>query len=144
VASGALGGPQAALGVFALLSIATGVAGRWPFFLQTGLSLLLAQYAAFLLEYGEVDARAPLYAAGLLVAAELSYAALEPPATRRAFVRAAALLVACAAAAAGLAVLLLGAAAASGGSLTEEVLGVAAAAATIALVARLAWSARDR
>ena len=144
VASGALGGPLAALGTFAALSLAVGIAGRWPFFVQTGFSLLLAQYAAYLLEHGDVDARAPLYAAGLLVAAELGYAALEPPATRRAFARGAVLLAASAAAAAALGVLLLGAAAASGGSLTEEVLGVGAAAATIALVARLTWSARSR
>jgi hypothetical protein len=134
----------ATLGTLAALSVAVGVAGRWAFFVQTGLSLLLAQYAAFLLEHGDVDARAPLYAAGLLIAGELGYAALEPPATRRAFARGAALVAACAAAAAALGVFLIGAAAASGGSLTEELLGVGAAAATIALVARLAWSARNR
>ena len=144
IGSGALGGPLALLGTLAALSVGVGVAGRWAVFVQAGLSLLVAEYAAFLLERGDVDAWAPLFAAGLLIAGELSYAALEPPATRRAFVRGAALVVACGGAAAVLGVLLLGAAAASGGSLTEELLGVAAAAATIALLARLAWSARNR
>jgi hypothetical protein len=111
---------------------------------QIGLSLLLAEYAAFLLEHSDVDAGAPLFAAGLLVTGELSYAALEPPATRRAFARGAALLVVSAVAAAALAVVLLGAAAASGGTVVEGALGVGAAAATIALVARLAWSAQRR
>jgi hypothetical protein len=140
--SGALGEPFAGLGTLAGISLAVGVAGRWAVFVQTALSLLLAEYAGFLLERGEVDARAPLFAAGLLVAGELGYAALEPPATRRAFARGAALLAVVAAAAAALGVLLLAAAAASGGSLAEEVAGFAAAAATIALVARLAWTAR--
>lgn len=110
--------------------------------MQTALSLLLAEYAAFLLEHGDVDARAPLVAAGLIAAGELGYAAVEPPATRRGFGRGALLLVLVAACSAAFGVLLLAAAAASGGSLVEEIVGFAAAAATIALVARLAWTAR--
>lgn len=137
-----LGEPFAVLGTLAGLSLAVGVAGRWAFFVQTALSLLLAEYAGFLLERGEIDPRAPLFAAGLLVAGELGYAALEPPATRRGFTRGAAVLAALAAAAAALGVLLLAAAAASRASLAEEVIGFGAAAAAIALVARLAWTAR--
>jgi hypothetical protein len=142
VASGALGEPLGLLGACAALALAVGVAGRWAFFVQTGLSLLVAEYAAYLLERGEVDARAPLFAAGLLVVGELGYAALEPPATRGAYMRGAVLLVVTGCAAAALGVLMLGVAAVSGGSLAEEMLGVGAAAATIALVARLAWTAR--
>jgi hypothetical protein len=141
-ASGALGEPFAGLGTIACLSLVVGVVGRWSFLVQTALSLLLAEYAAFLLEHGDVDARAPLVAAALIVVGELGYAALEPPSTRREFARGAFLLVLVAAGAAGLGVLLLAAAAASGGSLEEEIVGFAAAAATIALVARLAWVAR--
>jgi hypothetical protein len=143
LASGALGEPFTGLGILAAGSLVAGVAGRWSILVQAALSLLLVEYAGFLLERGEVDARAPLFAAGLLVAGELGYAALEPPATRRAFARGAALLAGLAAAAAALGTLLLAAAAASGGSLAEEIVGFAAAAATIALVARLAWKARS-
>jgi hypothetical protein len=144
VASGALGEPFAALGIVACLALAAGVAGHWAVLVQTAFSLLLGEYAAFLLERGDVDARAPLFAAGLIAAAELGYAALEPPATTRALLRGAALLAVVAAGAAALGVLLLAAAAASGGSLAEEIVGFAAATAAIALVARLAWTARTR
>lgn len=142
LASSALAEPFAGLGVLAGIALVAGVAGRWAILVQTALSLLVVEYAGFLLERGDVDARAPLYAAGLLVAGELGYAALEPPATRRAFARGAVLLAGVAAAGAALGTLLLAAAAASGGSLTEEIVGFAAATATIALVARLAWTAR--
>lgn len=124
------------------LLLAVGLLGRWSALVQIALSLLLAEYAVFLLERGQVDARAPLYAAGFLAVAELAYAALEPPATRRGLARTFVVVVLLAAGAAALGVFLLGAAALSGGTLLEEALGIAAAAAAIALVARLAWTSR--
>jgi hypothetical protein len=140
-ASEALRAPLAAVTVAALAVLAVAVIGRWSAFVQLALWLPLAAYAAFLVERGEVDTRAPLVAAGLLVAAELAYAALEPPTTRRAAARSALLVLVGAAGAAALGALLVGAAALGRGTLVEYAFGFAAAAATVALLTWLAWSA---
>jgi hypothetical protein len=124
-----------------VLALAVGVAGRWGALVQLALSLPVGGYAAFLVERGDVDARAPLMAAGLLVAGELAYASLEPPTTRRAALRAGMLAALAAAGAAALAVLLIGTAALGGGSLLEYAFGFGAAAAAIAVLTWLAWTA---
>lgn len=98
----------------------------------------MGAYAAFLFEREAFDTRAPLVAAALLAAGELAYTSIEPPA-RRVWP----FSVATVAAAAGIAALLLGAAGAGGGGggLRDLVLGILAAAAALAVVARLAATA---
>jgi hypothetical protein len=140
-ASGALREPLAALGILSALGLVVGLVGRWGPVVQVGLSLAVAQYAAYLLERGDADSLAPLYAAGLLVAAELAYDAIEPRGARE---RRGVLVALLGLAAALVAVLSLGAAAVSSGGLLVEIVGIAAAAATLALLARLAWNARER
>ena len=98
------------------------------------------QYLALLVGREELDARAPLIAAGLIIVAELAYAGLEPPATRRGLARTALVTLLLAVGAAALGALLLAAAAASSGTLVEATVGVVAAAGAIALVAWLATS----
>lgn len=108
-----------------------------------------AEYTAWLVLDGRgIDAAAPLVAAGLALAAELSYRSLEargpvPPAAgengRRAFD---ALGVAAVGGVAGIVVLAVGDQTAGGGSLLE-VVGVMAAVGAVALVALLARSGLD-
>ena len=100
--------------------------------------LSLGSYAAYLGDETAFDRAAPFVAAALVLAGELAYTSLEPPARRTwpftsAMVAAAALLAA----------LLLGAAGAGGGGLRDLVLGVVAAAGALALVARLAVTRRE-
>jgi hypothetical protein len=106
---------------------------------QLGLSLVVVQYAAFLLERGDVDARAPFVAAALLACGELAYTSIEPPA-RRTWPFSLALVVG----AGAVASLLLGAAGTGPGGLGAMVAGVVAAVAALALVARLAATAVRR
>jgi hypothetical protein len=126
----------------ALLALAVGAIGRWGALIQLALSLPVGAYAAFLVERGEVDASAPLVGAGLLVAAELAYASLEPPTTKRAAARSAALVVLAAVGAIALGALLAGAAAIGEGTLVELAFGIGAAAAVVAVLTWLAWSGR--
>lgn len=123
-----------ALAVFGL-----GLLGAWAPLVQLGLSLVVAEYAAYLLERGDVDAQAPLVAAALLASGELAYTSIEPPA-RRTWPFSLALV----AGAAVVASLLLGAAGASAGGLGALVVGVVAAVGALALVARLAATAVRR
>jgi hypothetical protein len=131
--------PLAALAVLALLALAVGLAGSWGPLVQLGLALAVASYAAARVERDEFDPRAPLVAAALLAAAELAYTSIEPPA-RRVWPFSLVVVVV----AAGVAALLLAAAGVGGGRVRDLVLGVVAAAAALALVARLAATATRR
>jgi hypothetical protein len=128
--------PLAFVGGLGLLSLAVGLAGRWSPLLQLSLSLVVADYAGALLDTGEIDAWAPLVAAAFLATGELAYTSIEPPA-RRVWPFSLGMVVA----AAGVAALLLGAAGAGGGHLLDLALGLLAAAAALAIVARLASTA---
>jgi hypothetical protein len=126
-------------GAVAVALFAVGLVGAWAPLVQLALSLVVAEYAAYLLERGDVDARAPLVAAALLASGELAYTSIEPPA-RRTWPFSLALV----AGAAVVASLLLGAAGASTGGLGALVVGVVAAVGALALVARLAATAVRR
>jgi hypothetical protein len=142
LASSRLREPLAAATGVALLSLVVGAIGRWAALIQLALSVPVGMYAAFLVDRGEVDASAPLVGAGLLVAAELAYASLEPPTTNRAAARSAALVALAAAGAVALGALLVGAAAFGEGTLAEFAFGVGAAAAAVAVLTWLAWLGR--
>lgn len=129
--------PLALAGALALAACLAGIAGRWGALLQAGLVVAVAAYGAALLERDAFDGRAPLVAAALLAAGELGYTSIEPPARR---VWPSTLLVLLLAA--GTASVLLAAAGAGSGRVRDLVLGVAAAAGALALVARLAARAR--
>ena len=144
LASSGLRDPLAAATGLALLLLAIGAIGRWGTLIQLSLALPLGAYAAFLVEQGEVDAKAPLVGAALLVAGELGYAALEPPTTRKGAVRSAALVGVAALGAVALGSLLIGTAVIGEGSLVEFAFGVGAAAAAVAVLAWLAWSTSRR
>jgi hypothetical protein len=136
-------------GVAALCVLAAAVVLGWPVAIAWALALLGSAYA-IALATGEdgaaVDAVAPLYAGGLLLVAELSYWSLELRGSRReepgAMLRRLVALTALAAlsVAIGGFVVLVTAAPARGG-LVWDALGVAALAATLAIVA---WLARPR
>ncbi len=128
--------PLGALAVAAVLALAAGLVGHWGPLVQLGLTLGVVSYAVALVERDAFDERAPLVAAAMLATGELAYTSIEPPA-RRAWPFSLLLVVA----AAGVASLLLAAAGIGGGRVRELVLGVAAAAAALAVVARLAATA---
>ena len=125
--------PLAIAGGVALVALAVGLVGRWGPLLQLALSIAVAAYAASLLDRGEVNPRAPLVAAALLVVGELAYTSIEPPA-RRVWP----FSVGMVAAAAGVGALLLGVAGLGGGEARDLAIGVIAAAGALAIVARLA------
>lgn len=137
----------ATVGIFGVAVLAVALVGRWSELLPWAIALLGAQYAAsLLLRDGGIDPLAPLYAALLLVTAELTFWALEakPALGGRSVVvrRLAALLVlALGSAGAGFAVL-----AVSGGDVGSgfalQLLGLCAAAATLVVVTGLAWRTR--
>ena len=128
--------PVAALAALGLAALAAALAGRWGPLAQLGLALTVAAYATALVERDAFDERAPLVAAALLATGELAYTSIEPPA-RRAWPFSLVLI----AGAAGVAALLLAAASVGGGRVRDLVVGVVAAAAALALVARLAATA---
>jgi hypothetical protein len=138
-----------AVGGVATAVLAIAIVGRWQALLPWGIALLGAPYAAsLLLRDGGVDALAPLYAAALLLTAELSYWASEQgpffggrPTVLRRLGSLLGLGVGTAAAAA--AVLAVSEAGAGSGVLLELV-GVLAASGAVALVAWLAWQERVR
>lgn len=115
------------------MALAIGLAGRWGSLVQLSLTIAVVAYAVSLLDRGEVDQRAPFVAAALLAVGELSYTSVEPPA-RRVWP----FSVGMVAASAGVAALLLGVAGLGGGEVRDLAIGVAAAAAALAIVARLA------
>lgn len=131
----------------ALLGVA--VVGRWHDLLPWGIALLAAPYAVSLLvREGGIDALAPLYAAGLLFTAELCYWATERTAGvggREIVLARAGSLLGLSLAAGGSAVLVLAVSdVGGGGGVALEVVGIAAAAGALALVAWLAWRTSSR
>lgn len=125
--------PLAVAGAAAVVALAVGLVGRWGALVQLALTISVVTYAVSLLDRGEVDQRAPFVAAALLAVGELAYTSLEPPA-RRVWP----FSVGMVAASAGVAALLLGVAGLGGGEVRDLALGVLAAAAALAIVARLA------
>ena len=132
-------------GVAALCVLAAAVVLGWPAAIAWALALLGTAYATALAgkDAGAVDAVAPLYAGGLLLVAELSYWSLELRGSRReepgAMLRRLVALTAFAAlsvAIGGFVVLVTAAPAGSG--LAWDAVGIAAVAATLAIVATLA------
>jgi hypothetical protein len=135
----------APLGIFAAALLAVALVGGWPDVVPWAVALLGAQYAASLLLRDGIDELAPFYAALLVVTAELAYWALEAQPRLGGVLRRLASLagVALAAAAVGAALLAVSEGGAERG-FQLQLLGLAAAAATIALVTWLAWRARLR
>jgi hypothetical protein len=125
--------PLAVAGAVAVVALVVGLAGRWSPLVQLALTISIVAYAVSLLDRGEVDQTAPFVAAALLAVGELAYTSLEPPA-RRVWP----FSVGMVAAAAGVAALLLGVAGLGGGEVRDLMLGVLAAGAALAIVARLA------
>ena len=125
--------PLAVAGAAAVVALAVGLAGRWSPLVQLALTISVVAYAVSLLDRGEVDQSAPFVAAALLAVGELAYTSVEPPA-RRVWP----FSVGMVAAAAGIAGLLLGVAGLGGGEVQDLAIGVLAAAAALAIVARLA------
>jgi hypothetical protein len=135
----------AAVGVAGAAALAVALVGRWQELLPWAIALLGAQYAAaLLLRDGGVDALAPLYAAGLLVTAELAYWALERGAAPRSVVvtRVGALFALALGTAAAGAVLLAASTGSGEGGLGLDLVGLAAATAALGLVTWLAWRSR--
>jgi hypothetical protein len=128
--------PLAVAGAAAVVALAVGLAGRWGPLVQLALTLSVVAYAISLLDRGEVDPSAPFVAAALLAVGELAYTSLEPPA-RRVWPFSVGMVVA----AAGVAALLLGVAGLGGGEVRDLAIGVLAATAALAIVARLAAKA---
>lgn len=138
---------MAAVGIGGTAALAVALAGRWLDLLPWAIALLGSGYAASLLLRDDgVDPLAPLYAAGLLVAAELAYWALERgPNSRSVVVRRLLALTALALGTAGVGAALLTASEGGVGSgLALQLLGIAAAAAILGLVTWLAWRMRPR
>lgn len=128
--------PLAVAGAAAVVTLAVGLVGRWGPLVQLALTISVVAYAVSLLDRGEVDQSAPFVAAALLAVGELAYTSVEPPA-RRVWP----FSVGMVAAAAGIAGLLLGVAGLGGGEVQDLAIGVLAAAAALAIVARLAAKA---
>lgn len=132
----------AAVGVLALVVLAGALAGRWAGLLPWALALAGAEYASFLvIREGTIDGYAPLYGAGLLLVAELAYWSVERgvPTGDGLLLRRASLVAAAVLAAGGLGGVILTMAELSvHGGLGLEILGVAAAVAALAVLARLA------
>jgi hypothetical protein len=131
------------IGLLGPLLLAVGLRFSWTPAIPASQALLGAVYAAaLLLRDGGVDGGAPFIGAAALLAAELSYWAaashvvpLERPLVRRTLATSGALALV--AFCLGIVLLLVGGAGVSGG-LPLEALGVAAAAAALAVVVRLA------
>jgi hypothetical protein len=128
--------PLAVAGAAAVVALAVGLVGRWGPLVQLALTISVVAYAVSLLDRGEVAQSAPFVAAALLAVGELAYTSIEPPA-RRVWP----FSVGMVAAAAGIAGLLLGVAGLGGGEVQDLAIGVLAAAAALAIVARLAAKA---
>jgi hypothetical protein len=135
------------VGLGGAAALAVALAGRWQELLPWAIALLGAQYAAsLLLRDGGIDALAPLYAAGLLVTAELAHWAVgRGPSPRTVVVSRVGALFALAlgTAAAGM-VLLAASEGSSGGGLGLDLVGLTAATAALGLVTWLAWRSRFR
>jgi hypothetical protein len=139
-----LGPLVGALGLLAVLLLVLALVTRNPGILPWVLALAGAEYAAFLVIHEtSIDGYAPIYAAGLLLVAELAYWSIErrvpgPDGEGLTFRRGSILMAACIAAG-GVGGLILAMAELSvRGGLWLEALGVASAVGAIALLARLA------
>jgi hypothetical protein len=133
----------AVLGAAAVIMLLLGLVGGWPGLVPWALVLCGAEYAAFLVIRGEsIDAYAPLYGVGLLLAAELAYWALEPRisgAEPGLLARRITLIAATCLAAGGVGGLVLSASeVVFHGGLLLEAFGVAAAVGALLLLARMA------
>ena len=140
---GVVGEIAAVPGLLAAVLLVVAIATRWAALVPLVLVALVAEYAFVLVTRSEaVDAGAPLYAAGLLLLAEVAYWSLEPAAgapDRGLFARRVATTAALALG--GLAVatfVLVVAALPVAGGLALEALGIAAAAGALGVVAWLA------
>jgi hypothetical protein len=134
----------AAVGIFGAALLAVALLGRWPDVVPWAIALLGGQYAAsLLLRDAGIDAFAPLYAALLLVTAELAYWGLEVKPTLGGVARRLVGLVGLAVGAAAVGALLLGFS--EGGDdrgFALQLVGLAAAAGVLALMTGLAWRSR--
>jgi hypothetical protein len=131
------------LGAASVALLAAAMAARRARPVAWALALLGAEYAAWLsLDGGPVDTRSPLYAAGLLLVAELAYDGLERGLVRAPLdlvARRGAVLVSLVVASIALGALVLAVSAIPlGQSVVLTAVGVAAAAVALALVSRLA------
>jgi hypothetical protein len=139
-------GPLALLGALGVL-LALGAAWRWAALVPGAVALLAAEYVVSLYQRpGPVDARAPLFAAGYLLLAELAHWSTEahrlvhdePPVLAHRLAVLALLLLATIALGA---LTLLAAGLPLAGPTARLALGVTAATITLALIASLARSA---
>jgi hypothetical protein len=135
----------AAPGIAAVLILLVGLVARWPGAIAWTLALLGTAYAASVAvgPADTVDGAAPLYATGLLVVAELAYWSLELRGARREDARSIARRLAALGVLAFLSLVLgslvvLATAVPIGGGLALDLVGVAAAASALAVVAVLA------
>jgi hypothetical protein len=132
----------AALGGLGLFVTALALVTRWAAPLPWGFAGVGAAYALFLsLRPGTVDGRAPMVAAALFVAAELSYWSIERrswPSEGQVVARRLALLVSAGLAAALVGGLLLLLASERGNGIGQEAAGIAAAVLTLLVIAALA------
>jgi hypothetical protein len=142
VAAERLGWLFAAGGAAGAGVLAVALAFRLAGLVTAAVVLLGAEYAGFfLVRGGDLDRRAPLYAAGFLLLAELAFGALErrAPGPPELILRRAGALVLLALAAVVLgAVVLAAASLPAGGGLALHAAGVAAAVALVLLLGRLA------
>lgn len=134
----------------AVVALSGALLGRWPALIPIALTISGGAYAGLLGGSGQIDlgATTALYAGGLLLVAELAYAALEPEAARddRGLLlhRIGDLLVVVAGAVFASALVLVASEADLAGGLAWEAVGVVAATMTVALVAWLAWRGAPR
>jgi hypothetical protein len=146
VAAEAAGELVAVPGIFGSAFLAVALVGRWPDVVPWAIALLGGQYAAsLLLRDGGIDSLAPLYAALLLVTAELAYWGLEMRPGLGGVARRLAALVGLAVGAAGVGALLLGISEGGDGvGFALQVVGLGAAAGVLALLTWLGWRSRLR
>jgi hypothetical protein len=133
----------AAIGIGAVLVLAVALAGRWAAVVPWALALAGGEYASFLvIREGTIDPYAPLYGAGLLLVAELTYWSISrrvPGEGEGIGARRVSLTIAVVLAAGGVSGLVLTMAQLRvNGGLPLELLGVAAAVAALGLVGYLA------
>jgi hypothetical protein len=132
----------AAIGGSAVALLAFSLVVRWTTPLVWSLALLGAEYGAWLTERGaDVDTRAPLYAAGLLLVAELAFDGIERrivPAEPELVARRGLQLAGLGLGSVALGAVVLGAATIPlRGNVALTAVGVVAATAALAIVARL-------
>jgi hypothetical protein len=132
------------LGIAGLLWLAAGLAARWGAALAAGIAFLGAEQALGLATGpSSVDPWTPVYAAGLLLAAELAWWSIEPrvPAWSEPVVplrRLGVIVLMCALGAVLAAMVVLAAGAPLEGGVSLELVGVLAAFGAVAVVAALA------